>query len=105
MEVVREACPWWFPSEEEVRELWTEAGFVVESLQVELRQTELPQGDVGGWVKLFGSAFLELVQEEERDGVVKEVTSVLESIGRVGGSNGVFRINYIRCRILAKRGV
>jgi len=106
VEAAREACPWWFPSEEEVRELWGEAGFVVESSQVELRQTELPQGDVGGWVKLFGNAFLELVHEGEREGVVREVMSVLESIGRVGGHrDGLFTINYIRCRILARSGV
>ncbi|CAZ83748.1 unnamed protein product [Tuber melanosporum] len=105
VEVVREACLWWLPTEEEVRKLWGEAGFVVESLRVELRQTELPQGDIGGWVRLFGNAFLELVHEGEREGVVKEVMSVLESVGRVGGGSGVFRINYIRCRILARRGV
>ncbi|KAG0633018.1 S-adenosyl-L-methionine-dependent methyltransferase [Tuber brumale] len=105
VEVVREACPWWFPTEEEVRKLWGEAGFVVESLRTELRQTELPQGNIGGWVGLFGNAFLELVHEGEREGVVKEVGSVLESVGRVGGGSGVFRINYIRCRILARRGV
>lgn len=100
---MREACPWWFPSEEEARELWSEAGFAVESLQVELRQTELPQGGIGGWVRLFGNAFLELVHEGEREGVVREVMSVLESIGRVGGGDGAFTINYVRCRILARR--
>ncbi|RPB00831.1 S-adenosyl-L-methionine-dependent methyltransferase [Choiromyces venosus 120613-1] len=82
VETVREACPWWFPSEEEVESLWTQAGFLVESVEVELRQTELPQGDVGGWVKLFGNAFLELLGEESREEVVQEVVSVLESIGR-----------------------
>ncbi|CUS10210.1 unnamed protein product [Tuber aestivum] len=105
VEVVREACPWWFPTGEEVRKLWSEAGFVVENLQVKLRQTELPQGDVGGWVRLFGNKFLELVNEGEREEVIREVVSVLESVGRVGDGSGVFRINYIRCRILARRGV
>ena len=96
-----DATPWYFPPEEEVRALFSAAGFAIESLEVELRQPELP--DVAGWVRLFGAKFLEVVEEgEQRDAVVDEVTEILEGVGRKRG--GGLKVNYIRCRILARKG-
>jgi trans-aconitate methyltransferase len=44
----REVSPWWFPSLEAMRVLLEEAGFTWIKGEVELRQTELTDGEGGG---------------------------------------------------------
>lgn len=104
-EAARESCPWWFGDEGEYRGLLEGAGFVVEVLETELRQTELTVGKgggVGGWVRLFAADMLEcLKSDEERDSAVSEVESVLEGVGRRGA--GGMWVNYIRLRFVARR--
>ena len=100
MQAACDATPWYFATEEEVRALFSAAGFVIESLELELRQPELP--DVAAWVKLFGASFLEMVGEEQRDAVVDEVIEIVEGVGRKRG--GGLKANYIRWRILARKG-
>lgn len=103
-ERARGASPWLFPTETYMRYLLGEAGFNVEVVEVELRQTTLTGGEGGGlegWVRLFGDAFLEMLEEGERDGAVKEVCDVLEGVGR--REDGRFGLNYIRLRFVARK--
>ncbi|KAI5847079.1 S-adenosyl-L-methionine-dependent methyltransferase [Morchella snyderi] len=91
------ASPWYFATEEGVRGLLRGAGFDVELVETELRQTVLTEvegGGVEGWVRLFGESFLGAVGEGEREGVVREVVDVLEGVGRREGGEMV--VNYVR---------
>ncbi|KAF8243970.1 S-adenosyl-L-methionine-dependent methyltransferase [Wilcoxina mikolae CBS 423.85] len=100
----RESAPWWFGSEREFRTLLEDAGFVVEVLETELRQTELTTGEGGGikgWVRLFAAEMLECLPVDEREGAVEEVENVLESVGR--RQDGGMWVNYIRVRFVARK--
>ncbi|RPB10192.1 S-adenosyl-L-methionine-dependent methyltransferase [Morchella conica CCBAS932] len=100
------ASPWYFPTEEGVRALLVGAGFDVEVVETELRQTVLTEvegGGVEGWVRLFGDSFLKAVGEGEREGVVREVVQVLEGVGR--REEGAMAVNYVRLRFVARRPV
>ncbi|KAL7272303.1 hypothetical protein RUND412_004895 [Rhizina undulata] len=100
----REASPWFFPSEAEMRGLLEGVGFSVELLEVEYRPTELTKNEGGGlegWVRLFGDRFLEVVEEGERDGVVREVCEALEAVTRRG--DGVYLLGYVRLRLVARK--
>jgi trans-aconitate methyltransferase len=98
-EQAREANPWFFPDEAEIRGMLERAGLKVEMTEMELRQTVLTEeGGLEGWVRLFGAKFLEAVKEEEREAVVKEVCDVLEGVGR--RADGKFVLGYIRLRFV-----
>lgn len=103
--VARQSCPWWFGDEAEYRALLEGAGFVVEVLEMELRQTELTTGSgggVGGWVRLFAADMLRCLEnEDDKDAAVKEIEEVLEGVGRRAG--GGMWLNYIRLRFVARK--
>ncbi|KAJ5706459.1 S-adenosyl-L-methionine-dependent methyltransferase [Penicillium majusculum] len=73
----REALPWWFPSQQAMKELIEGAGFnwIKGEGEVQLRQatlTENEKGGVEGWIRLFGEPFLELLPTiEARDAAIK----------------------------------
>ena len=102
---VREASPWWFPTEEEMRALLEGVGFEWVKGEVELRQTILTEGEEGGvrgWVELFGAPFKEALPKEELWAeVVDRVVEVLEAVGRRG--DGGFEVNYVRLRFIARK--
>ena len=100
----REASPWFFPSEELMRGMLEEAGFVVERMQVEWRPTELTMeegGGLEGWVRLMGARFLEVVEVGRREDVVGEVCEVLETV--VVREEGRRELGYVRLRGLARK--
>jgi trans-aconitate methyltransferase len=102
----RESSPWWFGSEGDYRNLLQEAGFVVEVLETELRQTELTReegGGVGGWVRLFAADMLKCLEESQREEAVREVEEALEATGRRG--DGGMWVNYVRLRFVARKPV
>lgn len=103
----REACPWYFPSEVEMKKLLEGVGFAVDKAEVEYRPTRLTEGVEGGglagWVRLHGDSFLRAVPVSDRDSVVQEVCDVLDSvIGRDGGEGGKW-VGYVRLRVLARK--
>lgn len=105
VEKAREASPWFFPEEVEMKGLLEEAGFAVEVMESEYRPTKLNVGEKGGlqgWVRLFGKAFLEvLLDEGQRDAVVKEVVDVLKDV--CGRSDGGWQVGYVRLRFVARK--
>ena len=104
----REASPWWFPTEEDMRKLVESVGFVWVKGEVELRQTLLTEdgpnqeGGVRGWVELFGAPFKEVLPEVGMwSDVVDRVVQVLEAVGR--RDDGGFEVNYVRLRFVARK--
>ncbi|GAB1740944.1 hypothetical protein NU219Hw_g6014t1 [Hortaea werneckii] len=78
IEEAREACPWFFPSVEWMRQMLEAVGFEVVKCESEYRPTKLnPEtkdgsGGIEGWLRLMGARFLEAVDEGKREGVLKE---------------------------------
>ena len=101
LEKALEADPWFFPEEKWATARLEEAGFRVDKVEREWRPTKADQGGVEGWFRLFGSMFLEIVPEAERDAVVKEAVDVLKKVCRdpAGGE----MISYVRLRCLATK--
>lgn len=106
IEETREACPWFFPSEEEMRKLLEGVGFVVDNSEVEYRPTRLTEeeaGGLGGWVRLMGAAFLDVLGDDEvrREEVVRDVCEVLKSV--IGREDGSMWLGYVRLRVFARK--
>ncbi|KAK2800687.1 hypothetical protein FQN50_007997 [Emmonsiellopsis sp. PD_5] len=104
IEQARAASPWFFPSEHWMRATLEGIGFRVEKLEVEYRPTKLT-GEVGGgiegWVRLMGAGMLEVLEEGEvREGAVREVCEVLESVIR-REEDGSRWLGYVRLRGVA----
>jgi len=100
----RGSSPWWFGTVEEYRALLEGAGFTVELIETELRQTQLTScegGGVGGMVRLFAAEMLKCLPEDQWDGAVKEIEDVMEGVGR--RSDGGMWANYVRLRFVARR--
>ncbi|KAF7590737.1 hypothetical protein BBP40_002475 [Aspergillus hancockii] len=83
VEEARAASPWWFPSQQAMKQLVEEAGFQWIKGEAELRQTKLTdntEGGIEGWIRLFGEPFLQILPTKEaRDAVVKHAVDVLET--------------------------
>lgn len=106
IENARDACPWFFPSEEEMRKLLERVGFEVDKTEVEYRPTRLTEeegGGLEGWVKLMGVAFLEMLGDDEarKEEVVRDVCEVLRSV--IGREDGSMWLGYVRLRVLARK--
>lgn len=106
MHVIRQACPWFFPSEEGMRSLLTTAGLEVVTLESEWRPTRLTEdrdGGLHGWVRLFGARFLELLDGgEERERAVREVCEILEDVLK-RDEDGSLWLGYVRLRGVARK--
>ena len=104
VEAARDASPWFFPSEELMRSLLTQAGFEIEKSELEYRPTLLPSGIDGGldgWIRLLGAPFLDaLPTDEERDSAVQETRDVLHSVVSHEEDDSVW-LGYNRLRVLA----
>ncbi|KAF8469184.1 hypothetical protein BDZ91DRAFT_721861 [Kalaharituber pfeilii] len=112
----RSTSPWFFPSTTLMSTVLTRAGFIVETCEAEFRPTELPGGDVQGWVRLFGQAFLDKIEgfvkereggDEEkgrqaREDVVRDVAEAMEGVGR-RVEDETFVLGYVRLRIRARK--
>ncbi|KAI7207691.1 S-adenosyl-L-methionine-dependent methyltransferase [Hortaea werneckii] len=108
IEEAREACPWFFPSVEWMRKTLEGSGFEVVKCESEYRPTKLnPEtgdgsGGIEGWLRLMGARFLEAVNEGKREGVLKEVSDVLESV-ITREEDGSRWIGYVRLRAVARK--
>ncbi|CAI7586712.1 unnamed protein product [Penicillium palitans] len=103
VEKARQAPPWWFPSQQAIKELIEGAGFNWIKGEVQLRQitlTENEKGGVEGWIRLFGEPFLGLLPiTEVQDAAVKHAVDILEAVGRQQ-YDGSFTVNYVRLRFV-----
>lgn len=105
IETAREASPWFFPSEETIRAMLEQAGFEVESSELEYRPTKLTaeqDGGLEGWVRLMGAQFLDALQSQKlKDAAVTEVGEVLKTV--IGRDDGSMWLGYVRLRVLARK--
>lgn len=106
MAAIHAADPWFFPSEDWIRDVLAEAGFKDVLLETEYRPTKLDPtdlqggGGLAGWVRLMGAAYLDLMaSEEERAQAIGKVVEVLDSaVTREDGSQW---LGYVRLRAQA----
>lgn len=106
IEKIQETSPWYFPTKEAMTALLEGVGFEVKVIETEYRPTELSEGQDGGvlgWLKMFGSKYLELVDEEEREVVAKEVRDVLSLSGIALREDGRWVVGYNRLRFVAQK--
>jgi len=101
----RQRSPWFFPSEEWMRNALEETGFEVIKMESEYRPTKLTasddedKGGLEGWVKLMAAQFLEAVRDRER--AVQFVADILQSI--ITKHDGTQWIGYVRLRGVARK--
>ena len=105
---LHEADPWYFPSEQWMRNTLESAGFTVEKLDFEYRPSELTpetadgSGGLVGWVKLMAASFLDAIQEpSRRDEVVQKVCEALEPV--ITREDGRKYLGYVRLRVVARK--
>ena len=106
IEEARAACPWYFPSENLMKDMLEEVGFTVRKSKAEYRPTELMTGKAGGlegWVRLMGAQFLEVLPtEEKREAVVREVCDVLKTV-ITHEEDGSMWLDYVRLKVVAQK--
>lgn len=105
IEKVREANPWFFPSDVWMTRSLEEIGFQVLKMEVEYRPTKLTssvEGGLAGWVRLMGARFLDVLPGEKREGVVQEVCEVLENV-ITREEDGSQWLGYVRLRGVAEK--
>ncbi|KAL8794323.1 MAG: hypothetical protein Q9195_003149 [Heterodermia aff. obscurata] len=106
IEAAREACPWFFPSEELMKKILGEVGFVVEKSELEYRPTRLTtekEGGIEGWARLMGAQILDIVPSpEQQEAAVREVCDVLKTI-LTHEEDGSMWLGYVRLRVHARK--
>lgn len=106
IEAAREACPWFFPSEDLMKKILGEAGFLVEKSEVEYRPTPLTtekEGGIEGWARLMGAQILDILPSpEQREAAVREVCDVLKTI-LTHEEDGSMWLGYVRLRCHARK--
>ena len=106
IEKAREASPWFFPSEELMKNILEEAAFTVEKSELEYRPTRLTtekDGGIEGWTRLMGAQIIEVLPSSEaREAAVREVCDVLKTI-LTHEEDGNMWLGYVRLRVHARR--
>jgi trans-aconitate methyltransferase len=90
--------PWYYPAPDEYSRLLTEAGFVVEYIELIPRPTKLP-GDLLSWLEIFVQPFMNAVRKKDRGKYLKEVRRELEP--RLRDAAGDWFADYVRLRFKA----
>jgi hypothetical protein len=102
VEEARNAIPWYFPSENWMRQTLEQLGFHVVKLEVEYRPTKLTtdaNGGIEGWLRLMGASVLEKMPEDRREPAIKEICDLLETI--ITREDGSKWLGYVRLRGVA----
>ena len=106
IEAAREAVPWFFPSEELMKKILGEVGFVVKKSELEYRPTRLTtekEGGIEGWARLMGAQILHILpSHEKREAAVREVCDVLKTI-LTHEEDGSMWLGYVRLRFHARK--
>ncbi|KAL8708770.1 MAG: hypothetical protein Q9220_006412 [cf. Caloplaca sp. 1 TL-2023] len=109
-------CPWYFPSQKDMRTQLQAVGFEVEKMELEYRPTKLTTeegGGLAGWVRLMGAKFLEVfdypsLQEDfpdpasKKEAVVQEVCELLKTV-ITHDDDGCMYLGYVRLRVQARK--
>ena len=92
--------PWFFPTAAEYRGLLEQRGFVVDEVVEFARPTRLP-GDIHGWLKAFGHAFVAGLPQSVQEEFVTEVRQRLQP--RLMAADGTWTADYVRLRFSAHK--
>lgn len=92
--------PWFFPEPQQYACLLENVGFVVDTLELFPRPTQLP-GDVRGWLETFAQHFFNAMSESEREGVLTEIVEDLR--GKLADAEGNWFADYVRLRFSATK--
>ncbi|MBV6632895.1 MAG: methyltransferase domain-containing protein [Alphaproteobacteria bacterium] len=89
---------WYFPTEDEYRELLEDAGFAVLHMQLHPRQTRVTAG-MEAWLEIMTAKTIGKLPVNEREAFVKEVRVLLEPT--LKASDGTWYADYVRLRFHA----
>ena len=91
---------WYFPSLSEYTGLLEKRGFIVTYAALYNRETKLDDSENGikDWIKMFGSAYLQGINEEMVDEILNEVQEILKP---THFKNGHWYADYKRLRVVA----
>ncbi|GJP47285.1 hypothetical protein CLOM_g10016 [Closterium sp. NIES-68] len=90
--------PWYFPTEEEYRNLLESHGFEVECMELIARPTLLPDG-VASWLDAFAQSFFAGLSEADKNVVYDEIHAALQPA--LCDSEGRWFGDYVRLRFRA----
>lgn len=92
--------PWYFPTVETCHALLARRGFAVDEIFAFERPTPLP-GDVGGWLEVFGDAWLHVAPRAERAAIIAELVATLRA--QLCNADGTWVADYVRLRFAAHK--
>jgi trans-aconitate methyltransferase len=96
----RRLSPWYFPSAAAYRRQLEGAGFIVDDIAINPRQTALPTG-IEGWLDTFAEDFLGSLPEPQRLRARDEVAELLRPM--LMDETGTWIADYVRLRFRATR--
>lgn len=92
--------PWYFPTVEDYTKRLEARGFVVVSIALIPRPTQLP-GDIAGWLETFAEVFIHALPESTRGEFISEVRELLRP--QLCDPQGNWTADYVRLRFAATR--
>ncbi|MGH7873788.1 MAG: class I SAM-dependent methyltransferase [Candidatus Binatia bacterium] len=92
--------PWFYPAPEEYTTLLSQAGFIVCSIELILRPTQLP-GDIVAWLEIFAQPFTSAVGAADRATFLQEINGELEA--ELRDAQGHWVADYVRLRFAARK--
>ncbi|KVD09433.1 hypothetical protein WI80_14105 [Burkholderia ubonensis] len=95
-----EIDPWYLPEEQEYREVLEAGGLVVSHIELFDRPVVIDY-PVRDWIRTFGSPYLTVLAEEEREPLLDDVTCQLAP--HLLGNDGRWTIDYTRLRFRADK--
>ncbi|KAH9053916.1 S-adenosyl-L-methionine-dependent methyltransferase, partial [Lactarius vividus] len=96
--------PWFFPTPDQYTQLLKSAN--LHPLSVALQPRETPIADLTGWVRLFcGHNFLEGIEPEDEQEIVREVVATCRKAGRCrwDEQKKLWYLDYVRLRVTATK--
>ncbi len=90
--------PWFFPTEEIMKNLLHHAGFQIDQLNLFKRPTVLP-GTLAAWLNTFAESFLDSLSNTDADKVKTEVAEKVKS--QLCDSQERWVVDYVRLRFVA----
>lgn len=101
----RDLIPWYFASDDWMRDTLETLGFHVDKMELEYRPTKLTpkdesgSGGLEGWVRLFGASIIDGL--ERSDDIIKYFCQLLETV--IAREDGSQWLGYVRLRGVATK--
>ena len=90
--------PWYFPSAEDFSNLLIKSSFMVRSIEIIERPTQLP-GELLDWLEIFAQPFTNAIEKDHRGSFLDEVCQRSETALR--NAEGRWTVDYVRLRFAA----